>query len=83
MLEGKHIVLGVSGSIAAYKAVYLLRLLTEAGAKVTPVLTRGATRFVAPLTFSALSGHRAVTSLWAPAEAGQIEGRVGGDCRGG
>jgi len=72
MLEGKHIVLGVSGSIAAYKAVYLLRLLTEAGATVSPVLTRGATRFVAPLTFSALSGRRAVTSLWAPAEAGQI-----------
>ena len=72
MLDGKHIILGVSGSIAAYKAVYLLRLLTEAGGSVSPVMTRGAERFVAPLTFSALSGNRTITSLWAPAEEGQI-----------
>ncbi len=72
MLGGKHIVLGVSGSIAAYKAVYLARLCLEAGADVWPVLTAAATRFVGPLTFSALCGHRAVTDLWAQAEAGEI-----------
>lgn len=72
MLAGKHVVLGVSGSIAAYKAVYLTRLLVEAGAEVWPILTLSATRFVGPLTFSALTGHRAVTDMWSAAEAGEI-----------
>jgi phosphopantothenoylcysteine decarboxylase / phosphopantothenate---cysteine ligase len=72
MLSDKHIVLGVSGSIAAYKAVYLLRLLTEQRAEVWPVLTPSACRFVGPLTFSALSGHRAVVDLWTSGAAGEI-----------
>lgn len=55
MLAGKKIVLGVSGSIAAYKAVFLLRLLVKAGAEVKVIMTPSATEFVAPLTFSALS----------------------------
>lgn len=71
-LRGKHVVLGVSGSIAAYKAVYLLRLLTERHAVVWPVLTRGAARFVGALSFSALAGRRAVCDLWSAAEAGEI-----------
>jgi phosphopantothenoylcysteine decarboxylase/phosphopantothenate--cysteine ligase len=71
-LAGKNVVLGVSGSIAAYKAVYLTRLLVEAGAEVWPILTQAATRFVGPLTFSALTGHRAVTDMWSSAEAGEI-----------
>lgn len=55
MLEGKKIVLGISGSIAAYKAVFLLRLLVKEGANVKVVMTPAAKDFVAPLTFSVLS----------------------------
>lgn len=55
MLSGKKILLGVSGSIAAYKAVYLTRLLVKAGAKVQVVITRSAEDFVTPLTFSTLA----------------------------
>jgi phosphopantothenoylcysteine decarboxylase / phosphopantothenate---cysteine ligase len=57
MLRGKAIVLGVTGGIAVYKAVELLRLLTKAGATVHVVMTRGATEFVTPLTFQTLSGN--------------------------
>jgi phosphopantothenoylcysteine decarboxylase/phosphopantothenate--cysteine ligase len=57
MLRGKEIVLGVTGGIAVYKAVELLRLLTKAGAVVHVVMTRGATEFVTPLTFQTLSGQ--------------------------
>lgn len=63
-LARRTVVLGVSGSIAAYKAVEVLRLLTKAGADVHVVMTANATRFVAPLTFQVLSGHRIVTSTW-------------------
>ncbi len=71
-LHERRIVLGVSGSIAAYKAIYLLRLLTGAGASVAPVLTAGAQRFVGGLSFSALAGRRAITDLWSAAEAGEV-----------
>ncbi|QWV91915.1 bifunctional phosphopantothenoylcysteine decarboxylase/phosphopantothenate--cysteine ligase CoaBC [Geomonas oryzisoli] len=55
MLKGKEIVLGVTGGIAVYKAVELLRLLVKAGANVHVVMTRSATEFVTPLTFQTLS----------------------------
>ncbi len=71
-LREKHVVLGVAGSIAAYKALYVTRLLVEAKARVSPILTRSATRFVAPLSFSVLSGQRAVTDLWTAAEQGEV-----------
>jgi phosphopantothenoylcysteine decarboxylase / phosphopantothenate---cysteine ligase len=58
------VVLGVSGGIAAYKAVEICRRLVDAGAHVMPVLTAGATRFVGPLTFSALASEPARTSLF-------------------
>jgi len=61
MLSGKRILLGVSGGIAAYKAVEILRKLMEQGAEVRVVMTRNAARFVAPLTFSALSGKPVLT----------------------
>lgn len=64
MLEGKRIVLGVSGGIAAYKAVEVCRRLVEAGAHVIPVLTEGALHFVGRTTFDALGSERAWTSLW-------------------
>ena len=61
-LVGRRVVLGVSGGIAAYKAVEICRRLVDAGAHVMPVLTAGATRFVGPLTFSALASEPARTS---------------------
>lgn len=57
MLKGKKILIAVTGSIAAYKAAYLVRLLTSAGAEVRVVLSPGALEFVTPLTFSTLSGN--------------------------
>ncbi|MFN8105721.1 MAG: bifunctional phosphopantothenoylcysteine decarboxylase/phosphopantothenate--cysteine ligase CoaBC [Acidimicrobiia bacterium] len=63
-LAGRKVVLGVGGGIAAYKSVELLRLLTGAGAAVDCVLTEAACRFVAPLTFAALSGRPAQTELF-------------------
>lgn len=59
-----RIVLGVSGGIAAYKAVEVLRRLTERGAEVQAVLTRGACEFVAPLTFATLSKRPVFTEVW-------------------
>ena len=56
-LEGRLVALGVTGSIAAYKAVELLRLLTAEGADVVVLLSPSATRFVGPLSFAALSRH--------------------------
>ena len=64
VLAGRRIVLGVSGGIAAYKAVEVCRRLTDAGAHVQPVLTEDATRFVGTVTFSALAAEPAQTSLW-------------------
>lgn len=63
-LAGKKIILGVTGSIAAYKAVYLLRLLIKEGATVRVVTTPSVERFVGPLTFSSLSGHKVFDDLW-------------------
>jgi phosphopantothenoylcysteine decarboxylase/phosphopantothenate--cysteine ligase len=72
-LDGRELVLGVSGSIAAYKAVYLLRELTRRGARVTVCLTDHATRFVGPLTFRTLSGRRVLTDLFDPEEDAAVE----------
>ncbi len=75
-LTGKHILLGLSGGIAAYKACDLVRRLRDAGAEVRVVMTEGATHFVTPLTLQALSGHPVRTSLWdeaAEAAMGHIE----------
>ena len=63
-LGGKHLVLGVTGSIAAYKAVGVLRALRDQGASVSVVMTQGATKFMTPLTFEVLSGHRVITDLF-------------------
>ncbi len=63
-LRGRRLILGVTGSIAAYKAVSLLRTLTGEGASVTVVMTESATKFVAPLTFEVLSGERVTTDLF-------------------
>jgi phosphopantothenoylcysteine decarboxylase/phosphopantothenate--cysteine ligase len=75
-LCNKHIIVGVSGSIAAYKAAELVRRLREAGADVRVVLTAGGAGFVTPLTFQALSGNSVHTTLLdteAEAAMGHIE----------
>jgi phosphopantothenoylcysteine decarboxylase/phosphopantothenate--cysteine ligase len=64
MLAGRTVVLGVTGGIAAYKAIDVCRRLVDAGAHVAPVLTEGATRFVGATTFSALASEPAQTSLF-------------------
>lgn len=64
MLAGRRIVLGVSGGIAAYKAIEVCRRLVDAGAHVSPVLTPDSLHFVAQHTFSALASEPARTSLW-------------------
>ena len=64
------IALGISGSIAAYKSLYLARLLVEDGYNVHALLTRSARQFVTPLSLSVLTGHRAITNLWTASEAG-------------
>jgi phosphopantothenoylcysteine decarboxylase/phosphopantothenate--cysteine ligase len=75
-LSGVHVLLGVSGGIAAYKGAETVRRLRDAGAEVHVVLTANAARFVTPLTFQALSGNPVRTSLWdesAEAAMGHIE----------
>ena len=70
-LQGKQILLGISGGIAAYKAAELTRLLTKAGATVRVCMTPAAGEFITPLTLQALSGHPVNTTLLDPAaEAG-------------
>jgi len=64
VLHGKHVVLCVTGGIAAYKSAYLTRALVKAGAEVIVVMTEAAQRFVAPLTFATLSGKPVVTSTF-------------------
>ncbi len=64
MLTGQKIVLGVTGSIAAYKSCELLRLLTKKGAVVSVIMTESAQRFVTPLTFKALGAKEVITSDW-------------------
>ena len=60
----RRVVLGITGGIAAYKAAELTRLLTKEGIAVDVVMTRGATQFIAPMTFQALSGNPVLTDLW-------------------
>ncbi len=68
-LSGRHIVLGVTGSIAAYKAADLASKLRQAGATVEVVMTTAATRFVTPLTFQSLTGRPVVLDMFTTAEA--------------
>lgn len=63
-LQGKRIVLGVTGGIAAYKAAELVRLLGKQGAEVQVVMTEAATQFVGTVTFQALSGKPVFTDQW-------------------
>lgn len=64
MLSGKRITLIITGSIAAYKALELIRLLTKAGARVESILTKSGAAFITPLSVEALTGNRAHTDMW-------------------
>src|SRR5437868_9447394 len=75
-MQGKRILIGVTGGIAAYKSPDLVRRLRERGAEVQVVMTDGAREFVTPTTFQAVSGRTVRSDLWdAAAEAamGHIE----------
>jgi phosphopantothenoylcysteine decarboxylase / phosphopantothenate---cysteine ligase len=67
-MKGKNIIVGITGGIAAYKAAELVRLLVKAGARVRVAMTANAVRFVTPLTFEALSGHRVIRDMWGQEE---------------
>ncbi len=69
LLQGKRILLGVTGGIAAYKVCTLASRLTQAGADVDVVMTEAATRFVTPLTFQSLTGRPVYTTMWGALEA--------------
>lgn len=64
MLKNKSIILGVSGSIAAYKAAYLARLLIKQGAEVNVVMTENATNFISPITFESLTGRKCLVDTF-------------------
>lgn len=67
--RGRRVLVAVAGGIAAYKTAMVVSRLAQAGAEVTVAMTEGATRFVAPLTFQALSGRAVYTSPWEHIEA--------------
>jgi phosphopantothenoylcysteine decarboxylase/phosphopantothenate--cysteine ligase len=72
MLSGKRVLLGVTGGIAAYKAVEILRRLQERGADVRVVMTANAKAFVGPLTFQAISGHPVASDMFDTAAEARI-----------
>jgi phosphopantothenoylcysteine decarboxylase/phosphopantothenate--cysteine ligase len=71
-MNGRTIALCVTGSIAAYKAVELARLLTKAGAKVLPVMTASAARFVGPVTLAGLCGEPVAIDMWDSSFPGEM-----------
>src|ERR1700694_5292302 len=64
VLDGKTILLGVTGSIACYKSIDLASKLTQDGARVDVILTEAAQKFVTPLAFRAVTGRAVYTGLW-------------------
>ena len=76
-LQGKRIIVGLGGGIAAFKAVELVRELMRRGAEVRVVMTEAATHFVGPITFAGLTGKPAVTDLWAEDFAGEVHVQLG------
>jgi phosphopantothenoylcysteine decarboxylase/phosphopantothenate--cysteine ligase len=76
-LQGKRIVVGLGGGIAAFKAVQLVRELMARGAEVRVAMTQAAMHFVGPITFAGLTGRPAVTDLWAKDYAGEVHVELG------
>ncbi len=75
MLKGKHIILGITGGIAAYKCAILTRLLVKAGAEVQVIMTPNAKQFIQPLTLSTLSGKPVISEFFT-ANTGQWNSHV-------
>jgi phosphopantothenoylcysteine decarboxylase / phosphopantothenate---cysteine ligase len=73
MLKGRRILIGVCGSIAAYKSAYLVRLLVKAGAEVRVVMTPAATRFIGPLSFRTLTNFPVFSNLWEDQEGMELK----------
>jgi len=73
LLAGRTVVLGVTGSIAAFKTPHIVSRLASLGANVIVVMTENATRFIAPLTFETLSGNEVVVSMWPETKVGVTE----------
>ncbi len=71
-LQGRRVIVGVGGGIAAYKACELVRELGRAGAQVRVAMTQAATQFVTPLTFQALCGHPVLTDYFDPSQEGNF-----------
>ena len=76
-LTGKTVVLAVTGSIAAYKAVSLARLLVRAGVRVLPVMTASAKRFLGPVTLAGICGEAVAEDMWDPRFAGEMHVSLG------
>jgi phosphopantothenoylcysteine decarboxylase/phosphopantothenate--cysteine ligase len=75
-LAGRTVALCVTGSIAAYKAVEVARLLGKAGAKVLPVMTASAARFLGPVTLAGITGEPVASEMWDAAFAGEMHVRL-------
>ena len=75
-MSGRTIALCVTGSIAAYKSAVLARLLVKLGAKVLPVMTASAARFLGPVTLSGITGEAVATEMWDPSFPGEIHVRL-------
>ena len=76
ILEHKHIILGVTGSIAVYKAVDLASKLTQAGAQVDVIMTEAARQFVAPIAFQSVTGRPVYTSMWGTDAGGGLPTQI-------
>jgi len=72
-MDSKLIVVGVTGGIAAYKTVEVVSRLKKAGFQVVVIMTKGATNFVAPLTFREISGNPVITDMWAEPKRWRVE----------
>lgn len=72
-LNGKKIVVGITGSIAAYKSCEIIRLLVKSGAEVIPVMTKNAAEFITPLTIQTLSRNRVYINMFDPIFNWEIE----------
>src|SRR5215510_8399144 len=77
MSERVKVTVGVTGGIAAYKAVEVVRQLQDSGFDPHVVMTRAAEEFVRPLTFAAITGHKIISSLWSE-DAGASGGEISG-----
>ena len=74
-MKGKHIVVGITGGIAAYKSASLVRLFVKAGAEVQVIMTPNAKEFITPVTLSTLSGHPVISEFFT-ANTGQWNSHV-------